>query len=66
MDLALTTTVTPVRRIHVIELRTALDEAYQATGLPLPMYTDQNVTVGETLIRAIHLEELRAAVRALE
>jgi|SRR2546427_230150 len=54
---------TPVRSVHVIELRTALNQAYQAAGRTPPAYTDPSVTAG-TPMRAIHLYELRAAVRA--
>jgi hypothetical protein len=31
-----------------------------------PTYTNQNLIAGKTVIQAIDLEELRAAVRALE
>jgi len=44
------------------ELRTALSQAYQAAGRAAPTYTDPT-ELG--VIKAIHLSELRAAVRAL-
>ena len=62
----LTPGVTPIRRVHLTELRVALDEAYAAAGRPAPDYTDPMVTAGETVIKASHVMELRAAVAALE
>jgi hypothetical protein len=64
-DPTLFVAVTPVRQVHLVELRTALNEVYQATGVQLPKYTN-DVIAGETVIRAIDLKELRDAVRALE
>jgi len=51
--------------VHLTELRTALDQAYQAAGQTPPTYTDSAVVAGLTVIKAIHLNELRTAVRAL-
>lgn len=56
----------PIRRVHLTELRAALEEAYRAAGRAAPAYTDPEVTAGETVIGAAHLMELRAAVGALE
>jgi hypothetical protein len=56
-----------VKTVHVLELRTALRGAYVAAGrMPLPTYTDPTLTVQQTLIQAAHIQELRAAVSALE
>ena len=52
--------------MHLVELRTALNEAYQAAGRTLPTYTDLTLVAGVTVIKALHLNELRTAVRALE
>ena len=62
----LTPGITPVRRVHVTELRVALDAAYAAARRPSPTYDDALVTAGATPVRARHLNELRAAVFALE
>jgi hypothetical protein len=62
-DAALVPGSTPVRAAHVAELRTALNQAYQAAGRTPPAYTDPSVTSG-TRMKAIHLYELRATVRA--
>ena len=64
-DPSLTAGSTPIRAAHVLELRQALAEAYSAAGRPPPPYTDPNLTSGMP-VRAVHVTELRAAVRALE
>jgi hypothetical protein len=45
-------------------MRTKLAEVYQRRQRPLPTYTDQ--IVAGSLIKAVHIVELRAAVVALE
>ena len=52
-DPVLTVGVTPVKRIHLTELRNALDEAYDAAGQRQPTYTDRIVTAGMTAIKAV-------------
>ncbi len=56
--------VTRVRALHLTELRTALDEAYDAAGRSRPRYTGA-VQAG-VAVRALHVNELRRAVQALE
>ena len=58
--------VTPVKRVHLTELRTALNAAYDAAGRRRPPYTDDAVIAGVTPIRAVHVVELREAILALE
>lgn len=58
--------VTSVRRMHLLELRQALAEAYRAAGRTAPRWTDPLPALATTPIRAAHLMELRAAVVALE
>ena len=53
----------PVLRQHVIDLRTALDAARAALGLPSLVYTDQGITAGSTVIKAAHITELRAGTQ---
>ena len=62
----LTAGVTRVRRVHLLELRSALTEAYAAAGRRPPGWTDAAPAAGSTAIRAAHLTELWAAVGALE
>lgn len=65
-DRVLRAGVTRVRRVHVLELRSALAEAYAASGQAVPRWTDASPPAGTTPIRAAHVTELRAAVLALE
>ena len=58
--------MTPVRLVHLLELRSALAAAYAASGRSAPRWTDASPVGGTTAIRAAHLMELRAAVVALE
>ena len=55
--------VTPVRAAHWEQLRTALDQAYDADGRRRPGYTDE-IEVGVP-IEADHVNELRRAVEGL-
>jgi len=43
-------------------MRNALAEAYVASQLVVPTYTDPTITAGATTPRAVHITELRAAV----
>ena len=57
--------ITPINAIHLAELRIALNDAYRAIGRTPPTYTDPIVAAG-LIIKAIHLNELRSGVRALQ
>jgi len=57
--------ITPINAIHLTELRTALNDAYRAVGRTPPTYTDSTAVAG-LIIKAVHLNELRAGVRALQ
>ena len=54
---------TPVRAMHWNQLRTALDQVYEADGRRPPAYTD-SIRVGAA-IEAEHVNELRRAVQGL-
>jgi hypothetical protein len=56
---------TPVKAVHLAEMRTAQAQAYQAAGRTPPSFSDPALTARLTLVRAAHIAELRAAVRAL-
>jgi hypothetical protein len=58
-DSALTPTVTTIRAIHVEELRSALNDVFDAAVLSRPSYTDATLT--GVLIKAVHIQELRNA-----
>jgi uncharacterized delta-60 repeat protein len=61
----------PMRTTHIQELRDALRQAYdvalaQGLNVARPIFTDDPLASQGTVIRAAHIEELRAAVRVLE
>ena len=56
--------VTPVRAAHFTELRTRIDAARRAAGLPAFPWTDPILTPGRTPVRLVHLLELRQALGA--
>ena len=57
---------TTIKQAHLAELRAALAAIYAARGLASPAWTDATIAPAVTLVRAIHISELRAAVLALE
>jgi len=52
---------TPIRKIHIDELREETNFARKFRGLPAYNWTDSNIIPGVTLIRKIHIDELRLA-----
>ena len=54
--------VTPVRAVHLLELRARIDGLRRRTGLPAFGWTDAKVVPGVTPARALHLTELRSAL----
>lgn len=59
------TTDTPIKAVHVNELRRAVDRQRRLIGLPMAAWTDDPVIAGYTLIRAIHMLELQAAIQEI-
>ena len=57
--------VTPIKAVHMRELRAALGGVYGARWLPRPTYTDPVVVPG-TPIKLAHLVELQAYIAAVE
>jgi hypothetical protein len=55
-----------ITTIHITELRDALNAAYVNHGMSAPTYADPVLIAGSTPIKAVHVNELRAAVVALE
>ena len=49
-----------VNAADTTEMRSALDAALTALSIPVTAYTDSTLTVGVTLIKATHLEELQS------
>ncbi|MCX6539831.1 MAG: family 16 glycosylhydrolase [Acidobacteria bacterium] len=56
---------TVVQARHIVDLRTALADVYVARGLLPPVYTDGTLSAG-VVIKATHINELRATVMAVE
>ena len=56
------TETTPIRVVHFVELRSAIDSARAAFGLPTFMWTDPTLVAGVTPVQALHLTELRTAL----
>jgi hypothetical protein len=55
-----------VKKTHIEQLRTALDAVYTQRSRPLPSYTDPVLTAKQTVVKALHISELRMAVRLVE
>ena len=53
---------TPVRAVHLLELRSRIDALRRRAGLPPFGWTDAKVVPGATPARALHLLELRSAL----
>ena len=54
-----------IRAIHIVEMRSALGQVYTRLGRTLPAYTDPTIVPGQTVSKAAHIQELRAAVTAV-
>jgi hypothetical protein len=52
-----------VKEIHVQELRDSINQALQALGFSTPAFTDAALTAGTSVIRKVHIEELRLRVK---
>ena len=55
-----------VKAVHIAELRTAIDAVFTKRGRGVLTYTDPAIAATVTLIRAVHISELRMAVRLIE
>jgi hypothetical protein len=55
-----------IKRVHLVELRTALTQVFTAAGRPAPTFAEPTITARSTPIRASHLSELRTLVRSAE
>jgi hypothetical protein len=63
-DPSLAAGLTLIKAVHIAELRTALNAAYTACGVSPPSYEDPNLT--GSVVKALHFNDLRNAVLALE
>ena len=64
-DSTLTSGITPIKAVHITELRTAIENVYGYYGLTVPTWTDSTITSGVTHIKAVHVTELRTAIEAI-
>lgn len=60
-DDPLTAMVTTIKALHITELRTEINAARTANGLPEFDFSD-SLTAGQTATRAVHIVELRTAL----
>jgi hypothetical protein len=55
---------TTVKAVHITDLRTALNAVYTQRSRPVPTYTD--AALAGVPVKALHISELRMAVRLTE
>jgi len=56
-----------IRAFDLSELRTALTDTYVMAGkTPLPQYTDPTLVPGQTVVRAVHVNEIQNYIMTLE
>ncbi len=63
-DSTLVSGSTPIKAVHITELRDVIDDIYDYYGLTNPTWTD-TLTSGTTPIMAVHLTEMRNAIEAV-
>ena len=61
-DDPLTSQVTPIKAVHITELREAINTLRSNNGLGAFSFTDSTLTGGVTQVRAVHLTDLRTAL----
>ncbi len=61
-DAPLVGNVTPVKTIHVTELRVAIDQARARRSLTPITWVDPVITPGVTLVKAVHVAQMRLAL----
>jgi hypothetical protein len=52
-----------IKAVHVTQLRTALNQARSALGVPPIVYTDPTITPSTMVVKASHLTDLRNGVK---
>ena len=61
----LTSQVTPVKAVHITELRQASNTLRSRNGLAVSTFTDSTLTASSTQIKAVHTTELRTALNGV-
>jgi len=64
-DPTLTAGATPVKAVHITQLRTAIATLRARYGLLTVAWTDGSLVAGTTSVKAVHITELRTAIAAL-
>jgi hypothetical protein len=64
-DPVLTAGVSPVKAIHINELRSRIDALRSRSGLPAFSWTDATLTGGVTIVKGAHIAEMRLALAAV-
>jgi hypothetical protein len=57
---------TPIRAVHITDLREALRQVYVAAMIAAPGYTDTTLNTQSTIVKAVHIAEIRSAIAAIE
>lgn len=55
----------PIRAVHITELRQAIDSLRGRYGIPVFDWTDPTIVPGGQLVRAVHVTEMRAALNSV-
>jgi hypothetical protein len=64
-DPTLTQFVTPLKAVHISELRTQINLLRQQLNIAPASFTDPTLTVGVTVMKGVHVTELRTALDAV-
>ena len=64
-DNPLSPQVTPVKAVHITELRNAINTLRSQASLAAFTFTDPTLTAGTTPVKAVHITELRTALNAV-
>lgn len=64
-DATLTANSIKPRKVHIDELRTAINNELSRRGLSTVSFTDSTVTANVTQVRKIHIDELRTAINKI-
>jgi hypothetical protein len=52
-----------VKAVHINELRSNLNAALDVLQIARPIYTDDPIVAGQTVIKAVHIQEIRDAIK---
>lgn len=52
-----------IRKVHIEELRAAILTARAALGLSMPLFADPTLTAQSTPVKALHIQQLRTALK---